>query len=246
MMLTASPHRGRQDDDGGMSQQNMSQQAGSQRAATVEHSALGQVTIFTAILALGLMWTLAAAGVWDMPDQVPWAVSLGILGIGLLIGAFMGRARWLTWVCIPVAFLLLAAGSPTQALTWPASANVGDRQWRPSTVDEIPDDYALGVGTGVLDLTGLDLPSNPTTVIPVRARVDMGTLEVRLPESARASIDAQVAMGTIDLTGSKVRREGMGQDLLVTLPGRPGSPTLDLRLSVGMGTVEVSRAATSG
>jgi hypothetical protein len=46
-----------------MSQQNMSQQAGSQRAATVEHSALGQVTIFTAILALGLMWTLAAAGV---------------------------------------------------------------------------------------------------------------------------------------------------------------------------------------
>jgi len=113
-------------------------------------------------------------------------------------------------------------------------------------VDEIPDDYALGVGTGVLDLTGLDLPSNPTTVIPVRARVDMGTLEVRLPESARASIDAQVAMGTIDLTGSKVKREGMGQDLLVTLPGRPGSPTLDLRLSVGMGTVEVSRAATSG
>jgi len=53
-------------------------------------------------------------------------------------------------------------------------------------------------------------------------------------------------MGTIDLTGSKVKREGMGQDLLVTLPGRPGSPTLDLRLSVGMGTVEVSRAATSG
>jgi len=112
MMLTASQYRGRQDDDGGMSQQAGSQQAGSQRAPTVEHSALGQVTIFTAVLALGLMWTLAAAGVWDMPDQVPWAVSLGILGIGLLIGAFMGRARWLTWVCIPVAFCAAGRWQP--------------------------------------------------------------------------------------------------------------------------------------
>lgn len=217
----------------------------SDQGTSQEHSILGQATLFLAILVVGVMWTLDAAGLWDLPEQVAWATGLGILGAGLLVGAFVGRARWLVWICIPVLFLLAAAGSPSRAVMWPSSTNVGDRQWRPLTVAELPDEYVLGVGTGVLDLTGLDLPRDPVAVIPVQARVDMGTLEVRLPASARAEIDARAGMGTIDIVGSDQRTEGMDQDLLITLPGRPGFATLDLTLSVGMGTVEVSRAATS-
>lgn len=216
-----------------------------QQGTWQEHSVLGPATVFTAILIVGAMWTLDAAGAVDLPDQLPWAVALAILGLGLLIGAFIGRARWLMWICIPVAFLLLAASAPAPSLAWPSSTTVGDQQWRPQTVAEIGDEYALGVGTGVLDLTGLALPADAASAIPVNARVDMGTLEVLLPTSARATIDARVGMGTIDIAGSEQVREGMDQSLVLTLPGRIDIPTLELNLSVGMGTVEVSRAATS-
>ncbi|MFM8351752.1 MAG: hypothetical protein ACKN9D_11885, partial [Actinomycetales bacterium] len=106
-------------------------------------------------------------------------------------GAFAGRARWLLWICIPVAFLALAGLAPSQGattgvvpspffsvplVTGSPSATVDDRLWRPVTVSQIPDEYALGVGTGVLDLTALDLPVDARAEIGVRARVDMGPL----------------------------------------------------------------------
>lgn len=215
------------------------------QSAPQEHSVLGQATLFLAILVVGCMWTLSAAGTWDIAEQVVWATALGILGAGLLVGAFIGRARWLIWICIPVVFLLSAASSPSRAFVWPASADVGDRDWRPQTVAEASEDFALGVGTGVLDLTSLDLPDDPTASVPIEARVDMGTLMVRLPASVRTVVDARAGMGTIEIEGASERSEGMNQEMMVTLPGTIEGPTLDLRLTVGMGTVEVSRAATS-
>lgn len=212
--------------------------------AEPEHSILGQATLFLAILVVGSMWTLSAAGVWSVPEQVVWATALGILGAGLLIGAFVGRARWLIWICIPVIFLLASASTPSRAFVWPASADVGDRDWRPLTVTEASEDFVLGVGTGVLDLTAIQLPDDSLAVVPVEARVDMGTLMVRVPESVRTVVDARAGMGTVVVEGAS-QRDGMNPQVVTTLPGGPEGPTLDLTLSVGMGTVEVSRAQTS-
>lgn len=209
-----------------------------------EPSILGPVTFFLAIMVVGLMWTLSSAGAWNVAEQVVWATALAILGAGLVVGAFIGHARWLIWICIPVLFLLASTSAPSRAIVWPASADVGDRDWRPVTVTEASEDFVLGVGTGVLDLTSLDLPDDPVAVVPVEARVDMGTLMVRVPESVRTVIDARAGMGTVVVEGSS-QREGMNPQLMTTLPGSADGPTLDLTLSVGMGTVEVSRAATS-
>lgn len=208
-----------------------------------EHSALGQATLFLALLVVGTMWTFSASGVWSVPEQVVWATALGILGTGLLVGAFIGRARWLIWICIPVIFLLASTSAPSRTFVWPRSADVGDRDWRPLTATEASQDFALGVGTGVLDLTEIQLPDDPLAVVPVEARVDMGTLMVRVPESVRTVVDARAGMGTVDVEGAS-QRDGMNPQILVTFPGRSQGPTLDLKLSVGMGTVEVSRAET--
>jgi phage shock protein PspC (stress-responsive transcriptional regulator) len=61
-----------------------------------EPSVLGAVTVSVALLAAGVMVLLDRTGAWHL-HAVPFlAVLTGIVGLGLVVGAFAGRALWLT------------------------------------------------------------------------------------------------------------------------------------------------------
>ena len=65
-----------------------------------------------AILAAGVLALIgflvpASVGIWG----VILGITLAILGVGLLIGTRYGRARWLLWLAIPLAFITFATVS---------------------------------------------------------------------------------------------------------------------------------------
>jgi phage shock protein PspC (stress-responsive transcriptional regulator)/predicted membrane protein len=204
-------------------------------------SYLGLATLSLAVIVTGTIVALNVTGVWNVPAVVTMAIALAILGAGMLVGAVAGRARWLLWLAVPLLLATSIAAAVPDDLDLRFEGGVGDRTWRPMTVEQTDETFTLAAGTAVLDLTRLELPAGTTTV-PIDVEVGLGELVVLVPDDARVLVDASVDLGNLDVQGLPNQQ---GQDLAVdaTLPGGPlTGPVLDLTLSTTIGNLEVSRA----
>jgi phage shock protein PspC (stress-responsive transcriptional regulator) len=190
-------------------------------------SPLGGVTVSLAAVVVGVLLLVGVSGP-SVPAEVVLAAGLGVVGLGLVVGAFLGRSVGL--VLLAGALGLALAG--TVAARPVIDAGVGDRTWRPTGSA----DYRLGVGDATLDLR--DVPLRESGTIGIDARVDVGHLLVLVPAGARVSLDARAQLGDLlvlgdDTNGRKVARH-------VEL-GPEGAPQLRVDASVRTGQVEVRR-----
>lgn len=226
-------------------------------------SPLGAFTVFLGLTVIGLLATLNSLEITSLATEVVLAAGLAVLGIGLVIGAVVGHARWLFWVAVGLLAFILVLGSSTPGtgvIAWRndstgSASTIGDQTWRPIAASETANGYSLGMGTATLDLTALDLTAPDLTAsesavarIPISARVDMGTLIVLVPADMTVVVDAGAGLGTIDITPAAqpgtAEVSGVNQRVVTTIPGQgpAGQATVTLQLRVGMGTVEVNRA----
>jgi hypothetical protein len=202
----------------------------------------------------------AALGSSAATPGVIGGILLVVLGIGLVIGTWYGRARWLTVLAIPVAlftFIAVAAGAFVQSNPnwdrWVVEGSdgqfeFGDRTWVVTPQDRAasPLDYRISAGEAVLDLTALtntgdSVQGDSGQRIEIDASVGAGTLRVLLPEDMRLDLTGSVNLGEIDLPGEPLRS---GTDLEVTTtidPAAEGRPAyiVTLDAAVGVGTLEV-------
>jgi hypothetical protein len=166
------------------------------------------------------------------------ALALTVIGVGLVAGAWVGRARWL----IPVGLALcigLAAGT---ASTRPErfGGPPGDQVIRPSDVSELQRDYEFQAGDATLDLTALDFTG---TDVALDASLQTGQLQVILPPNVDVDIQARIQVGDARVlsehwggfSGDRRTVTDSGADG----PGKGGH--LVLRLSVQVGNLEVMR-----
>jgi hypothetical protein len=190
-------------------------------------------------LALLSIGTLAVVGMasGSVPAAAYFAAALAAVGVGLLTGAWIGRARWLI---APGILLSLALAVSTAVPHFgPMERGGGDITWRPTSVAEISDSYAHGVGSVTLDLTGVDFTDHSKSV---DVHVNFGDLHVLLPANVDATVTGQVDTGDghiFDADWSGVRTAAH----TVTDNGAdgPGGGRLTLTLKVNVGTLEVSR-----
>ena len=152
-------------------------------AATVDaagpprpRSPLGLVTFSLALVAAGALvaWNLATTH--DVPAEVVFATCLGVVGLGLVVGAFAGRARGL----IALGAVLVVATSIAGISHVGLRGGVGDRTWTPRTVASVHDTYRLGVGHSTLDLSLLSFA--PGETVDVRVRQGVGDVTIVLPD----------------------------------------------------------------
>ena len=207
-------------------------------------SYLGLATLSIAVIVTGVLISLQVTDVTDLPPVVIPGLALAILGLGILVGAWAGRARWLLWLAIPLLFVtMIASFVPADPGAWRSGieGGVGDRTWAPTTVAEASVDHQLGIGSATLDLTDLVLPAG-TTSVPVTAGVGVGELVVLVPDDARVLVDADVQLGELRIDGVP-RTDDPSPEFTGALPG--GSelgPVIDLTLTTTLGALEVSRA----
>jgi phage shock protein PspC (stress-responsive transcriptional regulator) len=198
------------------------------------HVALAFVGLL--LIVAGLAWLLHVLDVASLSLSDGLAIGLVIVGLGLVVAAWRGRA----WSLVVLGVLFGSTIVLVEAINVPFEAGAGDRLVVVDTRGELADDHELFAGALTLDLRRAPLSDGPQTV---DAAVGMGKLRVILPADSSVEVDAKVKAGNIDGDLAPTPDEG-GVDLHETfgIGTRQRVPDLRLDLSVGIGELVVDRA----
>jgi phage shock protein PspC (stress-responsive transcriptional regulator) len=197
-------------------------------------STLVPVTLsLLAVLAGGLA-LLDATGVVHVSLVVGLALTLLVVGGALLVASRWGRGRML----IPVGLVLSAVLCVVALADVPVRGGVGERTYRPLSLADVDTPYRLAAGDLTVDLGAVDLTGTSSRVV---ATVGAGTLTVVVPDDATVVVDGEVGAGELRVLGRY--DDGLGLDRRVVDAGTEGGGRLLLRVRVGMGQLEVRRAA---
>ncbi|GAA3385517.1 hypothetical protein GCM10020369_19340 [Cryptosporangium minutisporangium] len=201
-----------------------------------ERSVLGRLTFSVACLAIVILVIINAAG-GNIPFTGFVALALGIVAAGLLIGAWVGRARWL----IPLGVLLtfaLGIGSIAENVDGGPSNDGRDVTHRPTSVAEVLPTYEFGAGDFELDLTAVDFTGTTKTIV---VNSGFGDSQILLPEDVDVRIEYDLGAGDAQILDR--RDEGLGVHGIQIDEGENGPDTSNLKLVIhhGAGDLEVTR-----
>lgn len=188
-------------------------------------------------VALGVIAILDLANVINVAPSTYFAAALVTIALGLLVGAWFGRARWLIALGLAAT---AALGISTLAESYDHEhRSGGDVTWQPTSRDALADDYENSFGNSVLDLTKVDFTGRDGEVT---VRVNFGQLEVIVPPNLDVDARVNVKAGDANVfntTWSGVDRSA--RNIIDQGPDGPGGGNLRLIVHVNAGDVEVHR-----
>jgi hypothetical protein len=161
------------------------------------------------------------------------AVGLCIVGLGFVLGAFVGGS----WGLVVPAVIIAGALIVASIADIPLSGPIGDRTWVPTTTEDVASQYEVSIGEGQLDLTEVAVPAGE--VLSVDASVGIGHLLVLVPEDVAVDVTAVVAAGEAVLLG--LSDSGTNVSTHRAFERRGSAGTIELDLQVGLGQIEVRR-----
>ncbi|MET9665386.1 PspC domain-containing protein [Streptomyces sp. NPDC006475] len=176
--------------------------------------------------------------------QIGLVCALAVFGLGLLVSSMLGRTGFGTVLMTGITAVLLAGAA---ALPKDISTEWARTDWKPASVAAVKPRYELGSGIGTLDLSAAAVPAGET--LSTRVEVGAGGVKVVVPKNAPVKLRAEVGLGDIRLPGDAkndidVQPGQQRQRTLSPPAGVKPSGTIELRLEVGVGQVEVTRAAS--
>ncbi|HEX3811823.1 MAG TPA: PspC domain-containing protein [Mycobacteriales bacterium] len=198
-------------------------------------SFVGALTLSAMAVVLGALGAVNQLADLDLPPIAYLATALAVVGVGLVIGAFRGGARWLILPGIPLAVAVVVAS----LMPWHRHVGYG-RDYQPATVADIQPHYRANAGEERLDLSKVDFTGHH-----VRSTVELGTgqIDVVLPRNVDITVHAHGNLGDVEVLSSNSSGPRPGGTYRDLGPDGPGGGTLELDLNVGVGQVEVSRVA---
>lgn len=189
----------------------------------------GRRIVLPSVLGALLVWT-GVSFLTGVSVQTGLAIALCIVGLGFVVGAFVGGSKAL----IVPAIVLTGALVTTTVLDLPLRGPIGQRTWVPETVDQL-DGLRLSVGEATLDLTALDVPEGER--LEVQSSIGIGHLVVIVPDDVALEVDGEVSIGAISLFGRE--DTGWGPTVDRTYDLDEYDEVLALDLEVGIGELEV-------
>ncbi|MEA2024812.1 MAG: PspC domain-containing protein [Actinomycetota bacterium] len=207
---------------------------------------LGRLTVAATLIAVGGLAILDVAGVL-FPDPVHYvAVTVGVIGAGLLVGAIFGRARWLIVVgLVLMPLLFLASVGPT----WSISGEAGERYIRVESIEDLERvDFTYEHGGGVLeiDLRDFEAPSREhpgVYPIPIEAKIGAGEIRIWLPEPASAIVHGKVGIGSVDILGYQSAGLGVSRTE-ETISGSGEDWMFSIDVNAGVGSIVVRESSS--
>ncbi|MGW4524397.1 PspC domain-containing protein [Amycolatopsis sp. NPDC004378] len=192
----------------------------------------------------GLAVVTAGGGVLANLNGATWfsaqhiiGLVLGVVGIGLVVGAFARGGRGLIGLAVPLAIAgMILTTVPFQNFDFRGGA--GDLKVTPRSATDVKPLYQHAAGDIDLDLTALPAGSPITTEVVNGA----GDTKITVPDTADVTYDCHTGAGTTDCFDRSV--DGISQD---TLSGTdygtdgPGGQKITLHVKNSVGNVEVRR-----
>jgi hypothetical protein len=201
-------------------------------------SRLGKVTVYATAIALGTLATVHLLGA-SIAGSAYFAVALAVVGLGLVAGAWVGRARLLIPLGIALSIGLLA--STASSMNGPHRGGPPEL-FNPTTVTEVNANspYTRDTGDHTLDFTQVDFNGQQLTF---EASNDVGRLEIILPPNVDVTVRAKVEVGDANVLNSSWG--GLSDRWRTVVDHGEDGPnsggSLDLTLSVDVGNLEVHR-----
>jgi phage shock protein PspC (stress-responsive transcriptional regulator) len=201
-------------------------------AAKKRKSRIGTMTVGLALVAAAGM--SFATGGWITPQHIV-GVVLAILGLGMVAGAFVRGGRGLIALAVPLS----VAGLALTVVTPGEYRGIGDLTAQPTTLAQVERDYERSVGDVTVNLTSLPVTDE---VVKVKARTDIGNVEVIVPADADVVVTCEVERGNVEC----LDREESGLELKIEDyeslgDDGPGGLQVELKVEANTGNVEVHR-----
>jgi hypothetical protein len=192
-------------------------------------SPLGWYVLAATLIAVGLLAIVSQVGKIEVQPGQFFGAALAVIGIGLVVGAWWGRAR----ILILLALLLMPMAVTASFITTPLEGGVGVPRFSPANAAELRDEYRLLAGNLTLDLAELSVGRRD---VRIGASVAVGQLTVILPRDASVELRMRAGAGQVTLFNEYT--VGTSLDDVYVRHHRFGT-TYILDLEVGIGEVLV-------
>lgn len=198
-----------------------------------ERSPLGWITLGIAIVLTGIGALLhnIGAAMLEVGDYA--ALALLVVGTGLALGTWFGRARWL----ILTGAAMVPVVAATSFIDMPLRGAIGARYLYPVEVNEIPDSYELLVGNLTVDLSEVRFEG-------ARAELDIdaaaGNVAVYVPRGVTVRLDAHTNLGHV--SAFREYEEGFDSRVATIVAAEDPVGTLALDIEGGISDINVSRS----
>ncbi|GAA0795758.1 PspC domain-containing protein [Spirilliplanes yamanashiensis] len=202
-----------------------------------ERSVLGRLTFFVAVMAIGALVAVDVSGAAAVPVAGYLAAVLFVVGAGLLVGAWFGRARGLIALGIVLSVLMIPA---TLAESW-RGLRGGTITWTPQDQASVADRYSYPFGTATLDLRSVPFATGQQ--LEIAAEMHLGKLIVRVPPNVDVTASVDMDAGDAQVFGQrwKFGDTRSVSEIIDNGGDGPGGGALRLNLSLNAGNVEVTR-----
>jgi phage shock protein PspC (stress-responsive transcriptional regulator) len=200
-------------------------------------SRLGLLTFSVLLVIVGAMGLVDLAG-FSIPGPSYFAAALAVVGLGLIMGAWVGRARGL----IALGLLLVFLTGTSAAVESVGRVQAGTQEWVVTSFDQLEPAYSQSFGEARLDLSELDFRDAPDP-IDVDVSVDFGNFKVIVPPDVDVVVEGDIEVaGNADVFDQEWGGLDPGTRAMTDLgeDGRGGGE-LRINATVDFGSLEVQR-----
>lgn len=194
-------------------------------------SFLGRYTLGAILVVVGGAALLDDAGVFTLEAGQYPALALVVLGAGLLVGTFWGRARGL----ILLGLLVVPFAWAAALVDVPLEGGYGQRIYAPASPSSVADEYHLIGGQMRFDLTGFEWGTEP---VEIDATVAFGELELIVPDGVDVEFHGSAGVGEVIFFNNQ--RDGFDVDIDLSRAASPSSGRLVVDARTSFGKVEVA------
>ncbi len=193
-------------------------------------SALGRITFAAMLIGVGTLALIERlAPDVDFVLRHYLSLLLAITGVGLVVGAWLGRARGL--IVAGIVLLPMLMLSPLTEVDYGRLTRTVET---PTTLSEVRSTYAVDVGSLLVDLSAVDFKGDSIEIV---ASADLGEVIIVVPDDITVTGRAQTDIGEVSALGRT--SSGFGS-IQVRIDQTGSNGSLDLTATVDVGRVLVT------